>query len=342
MPLVSIIVPCYNEQATIRLLLDAIRQQSVPVADMEVVIADGLSEDNTREVIAAFQKEYPELLVRVVDNPKRFIPQGVNCALKAAQGEYVVRLDGHSVPARDYVERCLADLQAGRGENVGGVWEIRAQGAGLIQRAIAVAAAHPFGVGDALYRYSTQPGYVDTIPFGAFRREVFDRFGMFDESLLSNEDYEFNARLRKQGGRIWLNPQIRSVYYARPDLKSLAKQYWRYGYWKFRMLRRYPQTLRWRQALPPVFVLSLVVLLALAVFSPLARAALGLELVLYALVLILGMAAAARRENDWRLLLAVPVAIATMHISWGAGLWWSLISAYLPFLDKKNRNKTQG
>ena len=186
MPLVSVIIPCYNEQATIRLLLDAIRQQSFPCSDMEVIIADGLSTDQTRAEVEKFCREVPDLAVVIVDNARRNIPAALNSALDAAQGEYVVRLDAHSVPVRDYVERCVAALSAGQGENVGGVWEVRPRGNGLVQRAIAVAASHPFGVGDALYRFTNQAGYVDTVPFGSFQRDVFEKYGRFDESLLTN------------------------------------------------------------------------------------------------------------------------------------------------------------
>lgn len=329
MPLVSIIIPCYNEQATIRLLLDAICEQTVYLRpggaeNLEVIIADGISTDRTREEVAAFQRAHPELTVRLVDNPKRIIPAALNCALAAAQGYYIVRLDAHSVPAPDYVERCLEDLQAERGDNVGGVWEIRPRGNSLMQRAIALAASHPLGVGDARYRYTSEAGYVDTVPFGAFRRDVFERFGYFNEELLTNEDYELNARLRQGGGRIWLNPLIRSTYFARPNIKSLAQQYWRYGYWKWRMLRRYPQTLRWRQALPPVFVLSLIILLVLAPFWELARALLAVELIVYGLVLAAGVLPAAIRQHAPRLVLAMPLAILTMHLCWGTGFLWSM------------------
>lgn len=327
MPLVSIIVPCYNEQETIRLLLDAVCRQTVSPQEMEVIIADGRSTDRTREVVADFAGEHPELSVRLVENTRRNIPAGLNCALRAAQGKYVVRLDAHSIPAEDYVERCIAGIEAGKGDNVGGVWEIRPRSDGAIQRAIAVAAAHPFGVGDALYRYGTQAQPVDTVPFGAFRREVFDRLGFFDESLLSNEDYEFNARLRKTGGRIWFDPAIRSVYFARSNLKALSKQYWRYGYWKRQMLRRYPGTLRWRQALPPLFLLSLVGLLALAPWFTAARWLLGIELLLYFLVLAAGSVKAARKQGDPRLVVLVPLAIAVMHLSWGAGFLWGTVAA---------------
>lgn len=326
MPLVSVIVPCYNEQATIRLLLDAIHHQTFPLHELEVIIADGLSTDRTRDEIAAYQNGHPDLSINLVDNPQRIIPAALNCALLAARGEYIIRLDAHSVPAPDYIARCVGNLQAGMGENVGGVWVIQPRGTGLFQQAIAIAASHPFGVGDAQYRFTTQPGYVDTVPFGAFHRSVFDQYGFFDERLLTNEDYEFNARLRQRGGRIWLDPQIRSTYFARPNLTTLMKQYWRYGYWKWQMLRRYPKTIRWRQALPPLFVLCLVLLAVTALFWLPAKLLLAGGLLLYLLILAAGSVPAAVGRHDVRLVFAIPIAIMTMHISWGLGFLWSMVS----------------
>lgn len=325
--LISIVVPCYNEQNTIRLLLDAILRQTVATDSMEVVLADGMSTDGTREIVAAFQREHSDLSVLVVDNPRRMIPAGLNCALERAQGEYIVRLDAHAVPNPDYVERCVAALDAGAGENVGGVWEIRPGRESLTAQAIAIAAAHPLGVGDAFYRFTTRAGLVDTVPFGAFRRATFEQIGRFDETLLTNEDYEWNARLRGQGGRVWLDPAIRSIYFARPSLNSLAAQYFRYGFWKLRMLLHYPATLRWRQALPPLFVLSLIVLALLAPWLRAARFLLAAEILLYLAALVMGTAREAlRQKKDARLLAGVPAAIATMHLSWGAGFLWSLLS----------------
>jgi succinoglycan biosynthesis protein ExoA len=228
MPKVSVIVPCYNEQATIRLLLDALRKQTFPCANMEVVIADGLSTDGTREAIAAFQADFPDLSVRVIDNTLRTIPSGVNRAIEASRGGIILRLDAHSKPFPDYVENCVKALEEGQGDNVGGVWEIQPGADTWIAKSIAVAAAHPLGVGDALYRHARYAAEVDTVPFGSFKRELISRIGFFDESLLTNEDYEFNARIRKAGGRIWLDPSIRSVYFARSTLQELARQYWRY------------------------------------------------------------------------------------------------------------------
>ena len=324
---VSIIIPCYNEQSTIRLLLDALHAQTFPLADMEVVIADGMSTDNTRDEIAAFQKDHPDLNVRIVDNTIRSIPSGLNRAIEDSCGDIIVRLDAHSKPYPDYVERCVAALKENRGDNVGGVWEIQPGADTWVARSIAVAAAHPLGVGDALYRHAKHAAEVDTVPFGSFKRELIERIGLFDETLLTNEDYEFNARVRHAGGRIWLNPSIRSVYFARSTLKELARQYWRYGYWKWRMLRRYPQTIRWRQALPPLFVLSLIAFSAMSFFSSFtAWIAVG-ELILYGCILFfLGMQIGYRRKHAY-FAVGLPLAISVMHITWGSGLLWSILTS---------------
>jgi succinoglycan biosynthesis protein ExoA len=332
LPQVSIIVPCYNEQATIQGLLQAILRQTYPLERMEVVIADGISTDNTRQEIAAFAQAHPELTVSVVDNPRRDIPAGLNRAIQAAQGGIILRLDAHSAPQENYVQQSVTDLLEGLGDNVGGVWEIRPGGPGWVARAIAVAAAHPVAVGDARYRYTTQAQEVDTVPFGAFQRQLLERIpapaggsGPYDESLLTNEDYEFNTRIRQSGGKVWLDPSIRSAYFARATLASLSRQYLRYGFWKQRMLRRYPETLRWRQALPPLFVLSLLVLGVLTLVVPVVGWLLILELTGYLLVLLALGVQQALRHKDASLLLGLPLAIAAMHICWGSAFLWSFL-----------------
>lgn len=328
-PEISVIVPCYNEQATIALLLQALYDQTCSRETLEVVIADGLSSDGTRQAIAGFQRTHHDLQIRVIDNPRRIIPAGLNLALQAARGEFVVRLDAHSIPQADYLERSVRALKEGRGSNVGGRWEIQPGSDGWVGRSIAAAAAHPLGAGDARYRYGTQAGAVDTVPFGAFRRDLVERIGFYDETLPTNEDYEFNVRIRQAGGTIWFDPQIRSAYFARPTFGALVRQYWRYGYWKLRMLLKQPHTLRWRQALPPLFVAGLLVGLLLGLWLPSLLVALAFVLGLYLLVLLLAGFRAAARQRDAGLALGLPLAIMLMHLSWGAAFWWSLLS--LPF-----------
>jgi glycosyltransferase involved in cell wall biosynthesis len=325
-PSVSIIVPCYNEQATIGALLGAIQGQTYPVERLEVVIADGRSVDGTREEILRFRSENPALRIDVVDNTAGTIPAALNRAVAASSGELIVRLDAHSKPIAEYVERCVAALEAGMGDNVGGVWTIVPGGKGAVARAIAAAAAHPLGAGDALYRLGGQARSVDTVPFGAFRRELLERVGGFDERLLTNEDYEFNYRIRRAGGRVWLDPAIQSQYVARATLAQLARQYWRYGFWKYRMLVSYPQSLRWRQALPPLFVFGVLALGLLGAVSSLARIGLVLLLGFYGAVLLIAATDMALRRNDLVILPGGAAAIAVMHFAWGGGFLWSVLA----------------
>jgi len=328
-PIVSIIVPCYNEQKTIHLLLEALYAQTFPREKMEVVIADGMSEDETRRIVFEWKEQHPALPIHIVDNPQKNIPSGLNCALDAAKGEFIVRLDAHSVPDVDYVERSLHILNEGRGDNVGGIWQIKPSADGWVARSIAIAASHPLAVGGVRYRVGGQPKAVDTVPFGAFRRELIDKIGPYDETLLSNEDYEFNTRIRKAGKIVWFDPGIKSTYFARNTYIELSRQYFRYGFWKFRMLKRYPGTIRWRQGLPPIFVLSLIVFGILAFTLSWARWFLLIELICYLLVILAVGLQVTKNYRDWYLLVGVPLAIISMHVSWGVGFLWSLLKLYL-------------
>lgn len=326
LPLVSIIVPCYNEQNTIQHLLNGIFAQTYPHEKMEVVISDGFSTDNTLKEIQAFQQSHSTLQVRVTMNQVKTIPAGLNQALRESRGEIIIRLDAHSMPIPEYVQRCVSALQIGKGDNVGGVWEIRPSRNTWIADSISYAAAHPLGVGDAMYRLNAKAGAVDTVPFGSFYKKLIEKIGMFDETLLANEDYEFNTRVREAGGVVYLDPSIRSVYFSRSTLKQLAIQYWRYGFWKLKMLKRYPHTLRWRQALPPLFVISLLAWVVLSLWWQVAIYFLIAQLFIYFFILGLAGLKLAIVKKKGYLIFGIPLAIATMHISWGTSFLFSGIS----------------
>jgi succinoglycan biosynthesis protein ExoA len=323
---VSVIIPCYNEEATIDQLLDAIRSQTYPINAIEVVIADGLSTDHTREKIKRFHSKYPELEIHVVDNTRRVIPSGLNRAIEAAKGKYILRMDAHSIPCQDYVQKCVSGLEHGSGDNVGGIWKIQPGDSSWIAKAIALAAAHPLGAGDARYRIGGVAQEVETIPFGAYRREIFEKIGKYDENLLSNEDYELNVRLKKSGGKIWMDPTIQSIYFARTSLRDLSRQYWRYGYWKAQMLRKHPSSLRWRQLVPPLFMLSLIGLTIFSLGIILARWLLAIIVILYTIILLIFGIFMALRQKTLPHTIGLPLAIATIHISWGTAFLWGLIA----------------
>jgi len=325
-PEVSIIIPCLNEEKTITELLVAILQQTFPIEKLEVLISDGISVDQTRQRIEDFQKAHAELKIRVLDNTTRTIPAGLNLAILSAAGNIITRMDAHAIPAADYVERSVTALKAGLGDNIGGVIDVRPGADTWIARGISVATAHPLGVGDAKYRWTTKAGEVDTVAFGTLFRSKFQEIGLFNEELRANEDYEFNARLRAAGGKIWIDPAIRAVYYSRATLKGLARQYFTYGFWKFRMLQKNPNTLRWRQALPPIFVLGILMLLLLSGFISLARTLFIISLGFYFIILLAASSVVVVKRNDLPILFAIPLAILTMHFSWGSGFWWSLLN----------------
>ena len=322
---ISIIVPCYNEEKTIVSLLDALFHQTIDRSRLEVVIADGMSIDATRSLINQYQEQHPDLKIKIVDNPKRIIPAALNKALEVSSGEYIIRLDAHSIPAEDYIERCYAHLKNNDAENVGGVWDIQPGNNTIIARAISKAASHPLGVGGVAYRSDKAlKGYVDTVPFGAYPSKIFTQIGTYDESLLSNEDYELNVRIRQSGGRILLDPAIKCVYFARCTFKSLAKQYWRYGYWKLKMLKRYPDTIRLRQAAPPLFVLWLLSLAILSIFTPLAALLFITTVLSYLFILGFSTMKIARKQTPmFRFWVGMVISIMAMHFSWGTAFLWS-------------------
>jgi succinoglycan biosynthesis protein ExoA len=317
---VSIIIPCYNEEKTITKLLTGLYGQTYPHHLTEIIIADGLSSDGTRENISEFCNGHPDIKVIVIDNPQKTIPSGLNLAIQAANGEFVVRLDAHSIPASDYIEKCISDLENNLGDNVGGIWNIQPSINSWIGESIAKAASSSIGVGNANYRLNSRSGEVDTVPFGSFRKSYLVDIGGFDENLLTNEDYELNTRIRKNGGKIWIDNSIKSTYFARPTYKKLASQYWRYGWWKAQMLKRYPNTIKWRQALPPLFVLALGIILVISIVQPIYLSLLLAIIFSYILILVIYSWIIGLKNRKPAFIIGIPCAIITMHICWGSGL----------------------
>jgi GT2 family glycosyltransferase len=213
-----------------------------------------------------------------------------------------------------YLSTREADCVGGALENIGeGFWG----------QAISLAMSSPFGVGDAHFRYSHQERYVDTLAFGAYRREVFDKIGLFDEKLVRNQDYDLNYRLRKAGGKILLTPAIKSQYYTRSSLRKLWSQYFRYGFWKVQMLRKHPRSVRVRQLVPPLFVSVLLLSGALSSISSLSAWVFAMVVVSY-LCLSLAFSFSIAARNGWRHLPILPVIFACLHLSWGLGFLYSL------------------
>src|SRR5215813_2610722 len=266
-PSVSLIVPCRNEKDDIEPCVRSLLAQDRPEESFEIIVADGLSNDGTRDILARLAAEYACL--RLIDNPGRIVSTGLNTAIRAAQSKIIVRIDVHTQYAPDYARQCLAVLHETGADNVGGPWV--AQGTGYIGRAVAAAFQSPFAVGGARGHNPHYTGPVDTVYLGCWRREVFERIGFFDEELARNEDDELNLRLQRAGGLIWQSPRIQSWYHPRTSLPALWRQYMQYGYWKVRVIQKHRMPASVRHLVPAGFIFSLILLLPASLWSPLAR-----------------------------------------------------------------------
>jgi len=321
LPFVSIILPIRNEVDHIDTCIGRLLAQDYPATRMEIIVVDGASDDGTRQRVIDLAASSETVPIRVLDNPARVVPPALNIAIRAARGDLIVRMDGHTVPAVDYVSACVAASVRSGAANVGGV--IEPTGLTPMGEAIAIVTSHPLGVGDARYRTGGVAGEVDTVPFGAFRRDVFERVGLFDESMVRNQDSEMNVRIRRSGASIYLDPAIRSVYTPRSDVKGLWRQYFQYGWWRVETLRRHPGSLRWRQAVPPVFVTALVVLALLGLVWPVAAVGWLLMVAAYAAL----VAAISIRVRSGRATSAmVALAFASVHVAWGCGFALNTLS----------------
>lgn len=321
-PRVTVIMPIRNEEAFIGRSLGAVLGQDYPAERMQVLVADGMSDDGTREVIAGLAAAHPRHTVEIVDNPGRIVPTGFNAALDRATGDVVVRVDGHTIIAPDYVTQCTRALASSGADNVGG--RMDAVSEGPVGAAIALATSSPFGVGNSLFHYASGEHWVDSVYMGAWPREVFDRVGRFDPEMVRNQDDEFNYRLASQGGRILLTDAIRSQYYNRSSLRSLLRQYRQYGHWKVRVLQKHPRQMSARQFAPPALVAGLVGGAVLAPVSrPVRRLWLGLAGA-YALA-NLGASLSIARKAGRSHLRYLPIVFGALHLGYGAGVLGGLV-----------------
>jgi succinoglycan biosynthesis protein ExoA len=316
----SVVIPCRNEAPYVAGMLDALRAQDSAID--EVIIVDGGSVDGTMEVVRKYGARHPDFPLRVVTAYGANIPAAVNAGIAASRSDVIVRMDSHSRPAADYIRRVLQALDETDAAVVGGIWQISPGAPGPVAAAIASAVAHPMGAGDAAYRLSAGRQHerrrVDTVPFGGFRRSHWRQVGGYNEQLLVNEDYEFNYRTRQAGGSVVLDTAIRCEYFARPSLAALARQYFRYGWWKGRMLRQHPRSIRLRQAVPALFLPVWLALGVSAALAPIVRPVVAALLAAYVVVLIAAATHAAARR--WRLVIPIAAAFFTIHSAWSAGI----------------------
>ncbi len=313
LPFVSVLVPVRNEERYVEGCVASLLSQEYPRDCFEVLVLDGGSTDRTRDLVRTLAADSPADL-RLIDNPGRTPAAAMNLGLAHARGEVIVRVDGHASVEGDFLRRGVEALRESGADCVGG--PIRSVGRGLAGEAIALAMSSPFGVGNAAFRYCQERREVDTVAFGFYRRDVFDRTGGFAE-ITGGEDDEFNYRLLDTGGRILLTPEIRSQYAVRSRLDEVARQYFRYGRAKVAVLSRHPRQARLRQFVPGAFVATLVAASALALAGG-SRKPLGLVAGAYAAA-NLGTSVSLARRHGLSHLLLLPLAFAALHVSYGCG-----------------------
>ena len=316
---VSVVVPCRNERFHIQACLESILNQEEPDGGFEVIVVDALSNDGTRELLDNFARR--ESRLRLIDNPRRVTPSAFNLGIAHARGDFIAIMGAHNLYAPDYLRQCLAVAKETGADNVGG--SMIAVGTSALQSAIALAHHSRFSCGGARWHNVAYEGEADTVFGGFYRREVFSRFGCFDESLVRNQDDEFNLRLRRSGGRIWHSPRIRSWYHPRADLASLFKQYVQYGYWKVRVIQKHRLPASWRHLVPGLFVLALLVLPLIGlVWTPLFWLWSGMIALYGAAVVVVSLALA--RRHGWRYLRFLPMVFAAYHFGYGAGFLYGI------------------
>lgn len=318
-PFVTVLIACRNEGRHIRPCLKSIDENDYPKDRLEVIVLDGMSEDDTRKIVQEYALAHP--YVKLIENPKKITTTALNIGIKASKGEYIVWMGAHSSYAKDYISKCIeASLKYGV-ENVGGAIVAVKRDESFMADCITKAISHPFGIGGAKFRIPPkEPTFVDTVFGGCYRRDVFDRIGLFNEDLERSQDIEFNLRLRKAGGRIMLVPDIISYYSARTDFWSFLKHNYSNGVWAivpFKYSTIIPVGLR--HLVPLGFVSTLLGSAILSLFVPAFKWIFLITAASYMIANLIASISISFKNKDVRYFLVMPFIFASLHIGYGVG-----------------------
>jgi len=328
-PFVSIIIPCRDEEKFIKECINSIIANDYPKERLEILIVDGMSEDRTREIVKSYIEKYP--YIKLLNNSQKYTPFALNIGIKQAKGEIIMRMDAHATYKNDYISKCLKYLNEYKADNVGGIWITMSKKNTLVGKSIAFALSHPFGAGNAYYRMGGQqePKEVDTVPFGCYKKEVFEEIGLFNEHLIRNQDLEFNLRLRKAGGKILLAPDIVAYYYPKSNLKDFLKHNFEDAIWVTYPLKFGAKAFSWRHLVPLIFVSGLIGTGILGIFFPVFLWLFLNIIILYLLINLYFSLSIAIKEKNFRYLSSMPIVFLVRHISYGLGSLWGITKIYL-------------
>lgn len=329
-PFVTVVCPIYNEEKYIAHCVDSILAQDYPKERMEVFLVDGMSRDHTRDILQHYLVQYPFL--KLLDNEHQTVPYALNKGILQASGDVIVRLDGHCMYPVDYISALVHYLYSLNADNVGGVWRTLPAKDTAVCKAIALACSHPFGVGGSMHKIGARDIMeTDTVPFGCYRKEVFDRIGLFDEDLTRNQDDEFNGRLRKAGGKIYLIPDVVIDYTARPTLKKMSRMYYQYGLFKPLVNKKLGAPATTRQFVPVIFVTGILFCVILGIWWHWLYLILGIVIAGHVLIsLLVGV----KHKCSWKETLMLPIVFFLVHWSYG----WGYLNGELKILLRRDWN----
>ena len=327
---VSIICPVFNEEKYIEACIVSILEQDYPKEAMQVLFIDGNSTDNSTGIIKRYTAQYSFL--KLLNNPERIVPYALNKGLEAAKGEVIMRLDAHCTYPTNYISELVRYLYQLNADNVGGVWNTQPAKDTPICQAIAFASSHPFGVGGSMHKIgASKIMETDTVPFGCYKREIFDKTGLFDTDLVRNQDDEFNGRLLNLGGKIYLIPQVIINYTARDTLCKMRKMYYQYGLYKQKKKKKLGAPATVRQFFPILFLLGLTIGGVVCMIWPLLLHFYTSVLLLYLFIGIVVGSMGAIRAHQPLLALLMPYVFFNIHMSYGIGYLVGIFNV----LDKK-------
>lgn len=322
---VSIIIPMRNEERYIAACLDSVLANDFPRDEYEIIVMDGRSTDRSCQIVQRYVDQYP--FIKLLDNPGEIVPTGLNIAIRNARGRYILRMDAHSEYPNDYVRSCVSEIERTGAQVVGGGMTTKPGSKTLMAQAIALMSTHKFGVGNSAFRIGLSDRYVDTVPFGAFRREVFEEVGLFRERLRRHQDFEMASRIRSAGGKIFLSSKIHLTYYNVPTLAKFLHQALLNGIWVGRTWVCYPSTIALRKVVPVLFTATILACAVAGVFFPPGRVLLGVALGAYAVAALVSAAQISHR-NGWRFMLVMPWLFFAYHFLFGVTSFAGLATFY--------------
>ncbi|MFD3156169.1 glycosyltransferase family 2 protein [Haloimpatiens sp. FM7330] len=330
---VSVVIPCRNEKKFISECIDSFVNQTYDKELYEVLICDGMSDDGTRDIVKGYEEKYKN--IRLVDNVGLSAPKGMNEGIRKSKADVIIIFGAHAYADKDFIKNNVKLLNKDKSVGCAGgpIETINDSDKG---RAVALAMSSPFGVGNALFRYAKKEMYVDTVAFGAYRRDVLEEIGYFDSELVRNQDDEINYRVTKAGYNILLSPTVKSYYYSRASLKKLWRQYFQYGFWKVRVMQKHGKTASVRHLVPMTFVLTNLLGIILGMFFKPILILWLVELAAYLTCDIISSFKLIKRK--FNLLKYIPIIFPILHLSYGIGFLQGLFVFYL-FKSKKYINK---